>query len=301
MARIGQHSDRGKNLGYAAILLAPALVLFLVFVVFPVFQIGYYSGFNWSGVGPVDRFIGIGNFQRAFTDPIFHTALKNNLIVVFVSLFLELPLAFLLALLIGRKSFKGEVAFRAIYFFPYVLAEIVTGIIWRFIYNPQFGLPTWFSKTFGEGQEIGLLGDPSQAFGAILIVIVWKYIGFHMILYIAGLQSVPKELEDAAKVDGANAFQVVWHVVIPSLKNTILISVFLSIIGSFNVFDVVWALGQGGPVNSTETMVTYLYNFGFRRFSMGYGSAVAVIIFVICVIFNLVYQRTISKENQYAE
>ena len=294
MAQLGSKAERTRNLGYAAILLAPALALFLIFVVLPVFQVAYYSLFNWNGIGPVEQFRGLGNFGQAFSDPIFRTALGNNLMVVFVSLAVQLPLAFVLALVIGRRSFKGEVIFRSIFFFPYVLAEIVTGLIWRFIYNPQFGLPTFLSKLMGSGEEIGLLGDPERAFGAILIVLVWKYIGFHMILYIAGLQGVPKELEDAAEVDGASQLQIIWHVVIPSIKNTILISVFLSIIGSFNVFDVVWALGQGGPVNSTETMVTYLYNFGFRRFSMGYGSAIAVIIFVVCFIFNLVYQRTLA-------
>ncbi len=283
-----------RNLLLALTLMAPALLLFSLFVVVPVVQAGYYSLYNWNGMGPLAKFRGFGNFFAIFQDRIFQTALLNNVKIVAVSLFIQLPLAFILALLIGRKSFRGEAVFRSIFFFPYILAEIVTGIIWKFIYHPEFGLPTILA-----GKEVGLLGDPSRAFGAVLVVIVWKYIGFHMILYIAGLQGVPRELEDAATVDGANKLQIIWNVIIPSLRNTFIISVFLSVIGSFNVFDIVWALGQGGPVNSTETLVTYLYNFGFRRFAFGYGSAVAVIIFLICLLFNLLYQRYIVGDTQH--
>jgi raffinose/stachyose/melibiose transport system permease protein len=283
----------------ALVLLAPAFTIFVLFVVVPVIQAAYYSAFNWNGMGPATNYLGLENFFRMFKDRIFQTALFNTFQVVFVSILVQLPLAFLFALLIGRKRMPGEVVFRSIYFFPYVLAEIVTGIIWKFIYHPQIGLPTLLSKWFTEeGQEIGILGDPEIAFLGILIVIVWKYLGFHMILYIAGLQNVSADLEDAAVVDGARPEQVVWYVIIPSIKSTIIISVFLSVIGSLNIFDIVWALGQGGPVHSTETLVTYLYNFGFKRFAFGYGSAVAVVIFAVCFVFNLLYQRYIVREQE---
>ena len=289
---------RLRKAALITLLLAPALVLFILFVVVPVFQAAFYSLFKWNGMGPLEKFIGFGNFSAMFKDKIFHTALTNNIKVVIVSLLIQLPLAFALALLLGRNRFKGEAVLRSIFFFPYILAEIVTGIIWKFIYNPQFGLPTIISKMFMDGHEIGLMGDPSNAFNAILIVIIWKYLGFHMVLYIAGLQGVPSELEDAAVVDGAGRWQVIRHVIIPSMKNTFIISVFMSIIGAFNIFDVVWALGQGGPVHTSETLVTYLYNFGFKRFSFGYGSAVAVALFCICFVFNLFYQKFIVSEEK---
>ena len=279
-----------------SILLGPALILFTVFVVVPVIQAGYYSLFRWNGIGPLNNFIAIKNFSKIFQDKVFHTALTNNIRVIIVSLLVQLPLAFLVALLLGRNRFKGEAFLRSIFFFPYILAEIVSGIIWKFIYNPQFGVPTILSRLFFNGGEIGLMGDPEKAFSAILVVIVWKYLGFHMILYIAGLQGVPASLEDAAIVDGANKIQVVRHVIIPCMRNTFVISIFLSIIGAFNIFDVVWALGQGGPVHSSETLVTYLYNFGFKRMSFGYGSAVAVTLFIFCFIFNLFYQRMVKED-----
>ncbi len=288
-----------KKLVLVAGLVAPAFVIFTLLVIVPVFQASYYSLFRWKGMGALTDFQGVNNFLRMFRDDVFHTALFNNIKIVVLSLVLELPLAFVLALLIGRKKFAGSLLFRSFYFFPYVLAEIVTGIIWKFIYHPQFGLPTMLSKWLtAEQLEIGLLGDPSRAFYAIFVVIAWKYIGFHMILYIAGLQNVPKELEDAAEIDGASKLQVIWYVIIPCIRSAIIISVFLSIIGSFNVFDIVWAMGQGGPVHSTETLVTYLYNFGFRRFAFGYGSAVAIVIFLLCLTFNIFYQKYIVGETK---
>jgi raffinose/stachyose/melibiose transport system permease protein len=285
-----------KNTFIFILFVAPAFILFTVFVVTPVFQGAYYSLFNWKGAGPLDRekFLGLDNFVRLFHDKYFLTALWNNLKIVLYSLLFQLPVAFIFALLIGRSPFSGSILFRSLYFFPYVLTEIIAGVIWKFIYNPQFGFLTQLSRFFTEAkQEIALLGDPNTAFGAIFIVIFWKYIGFHMILYIAGLQGVPKELEDAAVIDGANGFQVIWNVIIPSMRSVITISIFLSVIGSFNVFDIVWAMGQGGPVHSTETLVTYLYNFGYKRFAFGYGSAVAIVIFLVCLVFNLLYQKYI--------
>ncbi|UCF95877.1 MAG: sugar ABC transporter permease [Spirochaetaceae bacterium] len=280
-------------------LIAPAFIIFTAFVIIPVLQSLRYSVFRWKGIGPLDNFYGIRNFLQAFTDRIFLSALFNNVKIVVLSLLFQLPVAFFFALLIGRRRFFGSVLFRSFYFFPYVLAEIVAGIIWKFIYHPQFGLPTvllqWLT---GTDMEIGLLGDPARAFGAVFVVIFWKYIGFHMILYIAGLQGVPQELEDAAIIDGASRIQVVFHVIVPCIRNTIIISVFLSVVGSFSVFDIVWAMGQGGPVHSTETLVTYLYNFGFKRFAFGYGSAVAIIIFLICLTFNVFYQKFIVGETK---
>lgn len=289
-----------KNALIFILFVAPAFILFTVFVVTPVFQGAYYSLFNWKGAGPLDKekFLGLDNFIKLFQDKYFLTALFNNIKIVIYSLFFQLPVAFIFALLIGRKSFTGSILFRSLYFFPYVLTEIIAGVIWKFIYNPQFGLMTQISSFFSDAKsEIALLGDPNTAFGAIFIVIFWKYIGFHMILYIAGLQGVPRELEDAAVIDGANGLQVIWNVILPSMRSVITISVFLSVIGSFNVFDIVWAMGQGGPVHSTETLVTYLYNFGYKRFAFGYGSAVAIVIFFVCLVFNLLYQKFIVGDT----
>ncbi|MBN1649095.1 MAG: sugar ABC transporter permease [Spirochaetales bacterium] len=290
-------------------LLGPAFLLFTMFIIVPVIQAGFFSFFRWRG-GPFKdnaKWYGIKNFIFLFRQKIFLTAILNNLKIVLYSLLFQLPIAFLFALMVGKNRYFGSSVFRSFYFFPYVLTEIVVGIIWRFIYHPEFGLPTMFHRFFtgsgaqgseGLASQVAWLGNPNMVFGAIFVVIFWKYIGFHMILYIAGLQNVSKDLEDAAVIDGANKFQVVWHVVIPSIRSTIVISVFLSVIGSFNVFDVVWAMGKGDPANAAETLVTYLYKFGFNSSKYGYASAVAVIIFLICLVFNIVYQKYVVGDSK---
>lgn len=274
------------------------LIIFTLFVVIPVIQGAYFSLYKWTGLGKLTKFIGFKNFATVFTDPIFHKALINNFIIILVSLFIELPLALIIALTIGRK-FKGSVAFRTIFFLPFILAEIIAGVIWVFIFNPQFGIQnTFITEMFPWFGTFSFLGDINLVFYSICGVIIWKYFGLHMIIYIAGLQGIPEELEEASQIDGVNRWQLNWHIILPLLWPTILISVFFSTIGSLQIFDLIWAMSTGGPVHASETMVTYLYNYGFIRFNIGYGSATAVVIFLICLIFSLLYQKFIlSKEK----
>ncbi|MBN2625315.1 MAG: sugar ABC transporter permease, partial [Spirochaetales bacterium] len=156
-----------KKTALLSFLLFPALLLFILFVLIPVVQAGYYSLFRWNGIGPLTRFTGFENFKLILLDRVFQKAFTNNIKVIIVSLLIQLPLAFFFALLLGRNQFRGESFLRSIFFFPYILAEIVSGIIWKFIYNPEFGLPTFFSKLFAGGGEIALMGNPETAFGAI--------------------------------------------------------------------------------------------------------------------------------------
>ncbi len=231
-------------------------------------------------------------------DPIFQKALWHNVLIVIISLGIEIPMALGLALIIGRSDFKLAVFFRTFFFLPYVLSEVITGVMWQFIYHPQYGLVRSIVLFFSPGaQPPLLLANPKITLWAIMIVIIWKYFGFHMTILIAGLQDIPKELREAAHIDGASRGQVNRYVILPLLRTTIQLSVFFSIIGSFQVFDVVWAMGKGDPVNAAETMVTYLYKFGIQRLSIGYGSAVAVTIFVICLAFSIFYQRTVARER----
>lgn len=278
------------------LLLGPALVLFTVLVVVPVFQVAFYSVFRWNGLGPLTDFRGWRNFFLLTQDPVFLKALTNNLIVVVVSLVVEVPLALMAALVLARSSFKLAVFFRTWFFLPYVLSEVITGVMWQFIYHPQYGLVKALYAIFAPGVEApALLGSTDTVLGAILVVIVWKYFGFHMSILIAGLQDIPEEVKEAARIDGASETQTLWKIILPLLKPTILISVFFSVVGSFQVFDVIWAMGKGDPVNAAETMVTYLYKFGIQRMNLGYGSAVAVTIFLLCLVFSLIYSRYMSR------
>jgi raffinose/stachyose/melibiose transport system permease protein len=278
-----------------AFLLPPGLIYFLL-VLLPVIQAVHFSFYRWSGLGPMQDFIGLDNYVRVLRDTVFRRALGNNLLIVVLSVLVQLPLALGLALLI-RRNLPGRAIFRVIFFLPYVLSEVITGVLWSFVYNPQYGLLNKVLGVFPGFTPQGWLGDPKMVIYALFVVISWKYFGLHLILYMAGLQNVPTELEESAIIDGANGAQVIRHVTIPLLAPTIRLSLFLSVLGSLQIFDLVWVMTTGGPVNASETMATYLYRYGFQRFSIGYGSAVAVVLFAICFVFSLVYQRYVMRRD----
>ena len=287
---------RNRNFTAVCFLLLP-FTIYSVFVIWPIIQAGYFGFFKWNGLGPLTHFVGFSNFITILTDSIFHKALFHNFLIIVLSMLLQLPTALIIALLIGRRL-RGSVFFRSIFFLPYVLSEVIAGVMWQFIYHPQFGISnSMLADIFPALKNFAFLGNPDTVFYSIFLVLWWKYFGMHMVLYIAGLQGIPEEIEEAACIDGASEFQLNWHVIIPMLKPAIMISLFFSVIGSIQTFDIIWAMGQGDPINSAETMVTYLYKFGFQRFNIAYGSAVAIIIFLICLMVNFVYQRISAKHE----
>ena len=268
----------------------PAVIVYVAFVFLPVALAAYYSFFNWNGLGPLDRFIGFDNYARALQDPVFHTGIKNNFIIVFASLIVQGPLALAVALLLNRRI-RGRALLRVLIFVPYVLSEVIAGLAWRLILQPN-GPFNAFLEALGLDWTIQLwLADPSFVMITLFAVLTWKYLGLAIILMLAGLQGVPEELTEAAQIDGANWWQIQWRITIPLLGPTIRIWAFLSIIGSLQLFDMVWILTGGGPVNSTHTMASYMVLYGLNRSQVGYGSAVAVILFFISLIIALLYQR----------
>ena len=184
------------------------------------------------------------------------------------------------------------------FFLPFVLSQVVTGVIWNFIYVPQGGMiNALYQAIFPGGTSPAFLAKPSTVLYALFVVITWKFFGFHMILYTAGLQNIPAELEEAAQIDGCNRLQSLRYITIPLLGSTIRLTIYLSVLGSLQFFDLIWVMTTGGPVNASQTMATYLYKFGFISFQLGYGSAIAVIIFVICFGFSLIYQRAVMRRD----
>src|SRR5947209_4705711 len=210
--------------------LPPALVLFTLFVVLPVGEAAWYSGFNWNGFGRPTNWIGFDNYRFVFETRAFWLALRNNGLIIAVSLAIQLPLALTLALILAER-FRGAVALRMLFFMPYILAEIATGLIFSFVYDGDYGLVASILRAFGA-EAPHLLASTQTAMVAVLIVIVWKYFGFHMMLYIAALQSLDRSLIEAARIDGATRSQTLRHVVIPLLYPTIRLSVFFAIVGS---------------------------------------------------------------------
>ncbi|MCP4564260.1 MAG: sugar ABC transporter permease [Bosea sp.] len=287
-------ADVGK-LSTILLFLPPALLLFTLFVVLPVGEAAWYSGFNWNGFGKPTNWIGLDNYRFVFDNRAFGTAFKNNLLIIVVSLVIQLPLALSLAIILADR-FRGSVALRMVFFLPYILAEIATGLIFSFVYDGDYGLLAAIYKSFGA-EAPHLLASPQTAFAAILVVVVWKYFGFHMMLFIAALQTIDRSMLEAAKIDGASRWQSLRYVVIPSLAPTIRLSVFFAIVGSLQLFDLVMPLTRGGPSDSSHTMVSFLYTFGITRMRVGFGSAVGVILFLICVVFAFTYKRWIMRDE----
>lgn len=294
-----KRSMSGKsNFLTLAVLLSPALILFTAFVIIPVFEATLFSLYKWNGLGPMKDFRGLKNYVQFVFDPIVHKSLSHNLIIMLVSLAVELPLAMSLALIVSDNKFKGAVFFRTFFFLPYMLSEVITGVLWQFIYHPQYGIiKSFYSFFLPNAQAPALMGNVSTVLWAILVVVIWKYFGLHMTIFIAGLQDIPQEQIEAAKIDGASRSQTFWSIILPGMRTAVQLSVFFSIIGSFQLFDLVWAMGKGDPVNAGETIVTYMYKIGLTRFNIGYGSTIAVCIFLICLIFSILYQRVLVKES----
>jgi raffinose/stachyose/melibiose transport system permease protein len=278
--------------------LLPAIVLFSFFLVYPIFQSVYYSFFNWKGFGPAVDFIGLDNFKRILTDWIFLKSVGHGLLIVVLSLVIQLPLAMALALMVGR-NLRGRAFFRTIFFMPYVLSEVITGIMWMILFNPDSkrGFINALLILIPGIKAIPWLGDTRTVMLALFVVVTWKYFGFYMLLYLAGLQNIPPEIEEAALIDGVNNRQMITHITIPLIGSIIRTTIYLSVLGSMQVFALVWIMTKGGPVNASEVMSTYMYRFSFVRFELGYGSAVAIVMLLISLVFSLGYLRLVRQAD----
>jgi len=290
--------SRGRRRIRLEILLfaGPAVLVYAAFVLLPVGLAAFYSLWNWNGLGPLERFIWIDNYVRVLNDPVFHRAVGNNFFIVGLSLLIQGPLAIAIALLLNRRlRFRGF--FRALIFVPYVLAEVTAGLAWR-ILLPSPNPPAVLGPFDTLLTAVGLgdlrqtwLSDPDVVMWTLFGILTWKYLGFAIILMLAGLSGVPEELSEAAAIDGASWWQTQRYVTLPLLGPTIRIWAFLSIIGSLQLFDMVWIVTRGGPLHASSTMVTYMVEFGLNITQIGYGSAVAVVTFAISLVIALLYQR----------
>jgi raffinose/stachyose/melibiose transport system permease protein len=289
---------RGRLRLEIALLTGPAIIVFVGLVIFPVALAAYYGFYKWQGYGPPTDWVGLGNYKVIFTDPTFQQALEHNGLIVVLSLVIQGPLAIGLALLLNQKI-RGRALIRVLIFVPYVISEVIVGT--------GFSLMLQVTGAVNDAlHNIGLgflatdwLANPNIALWTLMAIITWKYIGFAVILMLAGLQSIPDELSEAARIDGASYWQVQRHITLPLLGPTIRIWAFLSIIGSLQLFDLVYIIwGQYiSGVAGTSTMATYMALNGRLAGNYGYGSAVAVVMFLISLIVALCYQRFVLHRD----
>lgn len=276
--------------------LAPALVLYFIFVLYPIAQGIRYSGYDWNGLESLTNFVGLDNFTKAFRDESFRGALQHNVIILVLTLVLQLPFALFLAVLLDQ-NLKGRALMRMLFFAPYMLSEVVTAVVWRQIFRPNGLLDAGISAVAGQQTQFLWIANPDIVLYSVFFVISWKYFGFHMILMLAGLQQIPNELEEAAAIDGAGWWQTFRYVTLPLLGPTVRVSVFFGMIGSLQLFDLVWVMTGGGPVNASNTMATYMIDWGFRRSQFGFASAVSVIVFGLSLMVALAYQRWVLRRD----
>ncbi|RIX51486.1 sugar ABC transporter permease [Paenibacillus nanensis] len=265
---------------FVTLALLPALLIFLTFGIVPIIWSAYYGFFDWSGLGAL-KFVGLDNYEMMLQDPIFWRALKNNLILVASAIIGQVPIALLLALLLLKNSMFNRII-RSAVFMPMVLSTVVVGLIWGYIYQPQFGLLNTMLDMLGLDSWVrAWLSDPKVNMYAVSIPINWANIGPYLVIFIAALQNISSEVNDAAKIDGAVGFRKLFYVTLPIIWDTIIVTIILCISGSLKAFDHVIVMTGGGPAQSTELLATYMYNNSFTVYRYGYGSAVSTMIILI--------------------
>jgi len=276
------------------IFIAPNLLLFSVFMFAPIIYAFYISFFEWRGVGAA-RFVGVDNYRTLINDPVFWQSLRHTFVYAAGVVPTSIALGLATALLLNRKI-PGRAFLRSVYFLPVVISAVATGMIANWIFNDSYGVINGALKAFGW-KTIPWLNSPAWALAAVIIATVWIRIGFCMILYLAGLQSIPGMYYDAAQVDGASLRQQFRYITWPLLMPTTFLLLILNIIFSFESFDLVYVMTGGGPGYSTTVLPVYIYQAAFQTGRMGYGSAIGILLLAIILIFTL-FQWRISRQNE---
>ncbi len=274
----------------AYLFLIPSMAILAVFVFWPIVQSFRLSFFHWTFGGAAQEWAGLDNYTRLLGDSRVWNAFRNTLYYTAVSVPIGVVLSLLLALALNQKL-PGRGLLRAAFFLPVIGSFAIIAIVWSFLFDPDIGLLAYWLKVLGV-PVTGWLRDPDWAMPVVILVSIWKNIGFNMVIFLAGLQGIPASLYEAAKVDGATAWQRFWKITLPLLRPTGLFVLVNSIIGAFQVFDPVYVLTPGGgPLHSTETVVSYIYHQGIELIDISYGATIGVILFVFVLVLTLFQLR----------
>lgn len=272
-------SIRPKNRVIFAYLLLPlALYLFAVFV--PLLTAGFYSLFNWKG-GPNKTFIGIDNYIQLIQDKVFWSSFTHNIYLVIACIIGQIGLAFIFVLMINSRMVKLKGIHRTFAFFPSTVAAVSIGFIWTMVYDYKRGILNWFLELIGKPEAAKVwLNEPKLVMFLIAVPLIWQFIGYYMVIILSAISSVDQEIFEVAELDGANAFQRAVYIIIPLIKNTLLVCITLCVAGNMKAFDHIYVMTAGGPGNSSMVMALYGYNISFAQQNMGYGSAISIGIFL---------------------
>lgn len=278
--------------------LGPSLLVFTVFVFFPLGFTAYLSLTKWNLISPVRRFMGLGNYARLLKDPLFWKVLRNTAIFSVSVVLASMILGLAMALILNRRMFLRGF-YRAAIFSPYVTSAAAMALVWLWIFDPLYGLIN------NALRLVGVAGPPwlastQWALPALIIMTIWRFMGYDMLLFLGGLQNIPHEYIEAAIIDGAGPWSVFWKIKLPLLSPTTFFVIVTTFITMFQVFETVYVMTQGGPVNATNVMVFYLYQNAFQFFEAGYASAIAMVLFGIIVVMTVLQERLSGAWVHYA-
>lgn len=286
-----------KWTNYAIWFIFPAFLVYTAFVIIPTLSSVYLSFTSWDGLSSNIRYIGFDNFKEIISSPRVHNALKNTLIFAFSLVILENVLALVLAILVDQVRWLRNF-FRSIFYFPVLMSGIIMGFIWMIIMNYNFGVLNQLLDMTGLGfLKADWLGNPDYALIAIILSTVWKAAGYYMVIYLAGLQGIPQELHEAASIDGANRWQQFRSITFPLLAGAMTVCVMLSMIGSLKIFDQIAVMTDGGPGFATETLTYIIYKVGFGELRQGFGTALAMVLFLLTLVISLVQIKVLRKRE----
>lgn len=285
--------------GYALVL--PTLIIFIVFTVYPFLNAFYIALTKWDGfTEPV--FIGLQNFRHLIGDANVWMCLKNNLVFMIFTCSIKVILGFIIAMFL-RERFRGVTFFRAVFFMPVIMSFVAIGLLWKYIFNPNYGLINSILFAIGltsPGNPITWLGDPNLAMGCIITVDIWRWTGYHMVLFLAGLQTIPNDLYEAAMVDGANEWEKIRFITLPQMKSMFLTNLIFCLTGALSVFDLIYTMTGGGPYNTTKVIAIYTYEISFgSKNQFGYATSINIMLFFLVLAitgFMIQWMNRMKKE-----
>lgn len=289
-----------SNKPVISMLIFPALIIYCLVVPIPVIASVYYSFTSWDLIGEM-RFSGLQNYVNLFLhDDIFRLCIKNTVVFLFVSILLQEPAAFIFSVLL-TKGVRGQKFFRNLFFMPIVFSGVSVSLMFYFVYHPDAGVVNNLIRLFGNKEfSFAWLGEEKTALLSVTVALAWQYIGYHMTIYISGISSIPKELFEAARIDGANEWMVVKHIIFPMLMPMIQVSMILITTSSLKAFDYIYIMTYGGPAHASEVIASHMYSKAFVQLKYGYGSAISTVLMVLCIISSVILTK-VFKDRVYSD
>ena len=277
-------------------LVIPGILTFLFAILIPLCMSAYYAFTDYSGMGSFN-FIGLGNYKELARDSIFLLSLKNSLLLAIGFICIQHPLAIIVAAILDKLQGKAEGIFKCIYFLPNVISVAIIAYLWKFIYNPDFGLLNNILKAFGHPGDIDWL-SADRAIWSVLIVLIWHGFGWGMLIYYTGIKNIDPVLYEAASIDGADAKTTFLRITLPLMKPVIQVNVTMAVISALKQMEAVYLLTAGGPGNKTQFVANYLYQMAFKAFRYGYGNTISVVFVVICLVATVLLNRAFAEKKE---